>query len=131
MERLHSSKPLKILLGIVTALPLPGYVLSFVLPFLAFIPMAVQVEEHPHSAGPPVWFFALFFGGFAAQMLVWLLVVALIVFYIVHLFTTDRVRQDKKALWAVVLFLGNFFAMPVYFYLYVWQDPDEDAGEPA
>ncbi|CAN5304727.1 hypothetical protein BH18ACT10_BH18ACT10_18390 [soil metagenome] len=28
----------------------------------------------------------------------------------------------------MVLFLGNFFAMPVYFYFYVWQD--EDPGEP-
>ena len=130
MERLHRSKPLKILLGIVTALPLPGYVLSFLLPFLAFIPIVSQLEENPDSAEPPVWFFTLFFGGFVAQMLVWLLLVALIVFYILHLFTTDRVRQDKKALWAVVLFLGNIFAMPVYFYFYVWQNPSEDTGEP-
>ncbi len=131
MERLHQSKRLKILLGILTALPLPGYVLSFILPFLMFIPLTAQLGETSSSEEPPVWFFVMFFGSFAAQMLVWLLVLALIVFYIVHLFTTDRVRQDKKALWAVVLFLGNFFAMPVYFYFYVWQGPDEDPGEPA
>jgi hypothetical protein len=29
-------------------------------------------------------------------------------------------------LWAVVLFLGNMIAMPVFFYLYIW--PDEEAG---
>ena len=26
-----------------------------------------------------------------------------------------------KALWAIVLFLGNIFAMPVYWYLYIWK----------
>ncbi len=89
--------------------------------------MIAQLEETSSSEEPPVWFF----GSFAAQMLVWLLVLALIIFYIVHLFTTDRVRQDKKALWAVVLILGNFFAMPVYFYLYVWHDPSESHGDAA
>ncbi len=61
MERLHRSKRLKILLGMVTLLPLP-----FLLPFLA-----------------------------------------------------------------VVLILGNFFAMPVHFYFYVWQAPSENHGDAA
>lgn len=44
----------------------------------------------------------------------------LLVFYIRHLFKTDAIAQDKKALWAVVLFMGNAVSMPVYWYLYVW-----------
>ena len=47
---------------------------------------------------------------------------ALLVIYIVHVFKTDRVSQDKKALWAVVLFLGNMIAMPIYWYLYIWKE---------
>jgi hypothetical protein len=35
-------------------------------------------------------------------------------FYIVHLFTTRLVTDAAKALWAVVLLLGNVFAMPAY-----------------
>ena len=54
------------------------------------------------------------------------LILALTIFYVVHLFRTDRVRQDKKALWAVVLLLGNVLAMPVYWYFYVW--PKEPVG---
>ncbi len=42
------------------------------------------------------------------------LMLGLTVFYIVHVFRTDRVPADKKALWAVVLFLGNLLAMPFY-----------------
>ena len=56
---------------------------------------------------------------------------ALMIFYIVHLFKTPRVANDKKALWAVVLFLGNMFAMPVYWYLYMWKPLREEEAAAA
>ena len=49
------------------------------------------------------------------------LMVALLVVYIVYLFKTEHVPKDKKALWAVVLFMGNVIAMPVFWFLYVWK----------
>jgi hypothetical protein len=49
-------------------------------------------------------------------------IAVLLVIYIRHVFKTDRVPQDKKSLWAVVLFLGNVVAMPIYWYLYIWTD---------
>lgn len=45
----------------------------------------------------------------------------LIALYIYNVFKNDRVHKDKKALWAVVLFLGNIVAMPIYWYLYIWR----------
>src|SRR5688500_5030766 len=71
-----------------------------------------------HSSGVPVAFLVVFAAHFATILLTF----GLIAFYIVYLFRTDRVPQDKKALWAVVLFFGAFLAMPVFFYLYVWPD---------
>jgi hypothetical protein len=59
---------------------------------------------------------------FILQFLTILLIFGLIAFYLVHIFKTDRVSQDKKALWAVVICLGNAFAMPIYWYLYIWRD---------
>jgi hypothetical protein len=47
----------------------------------------------------------------------------LVAIYIIHLFKTNAIPQEKKALWAVVLFLGNILAMPVYWYLYIWREP--------
>ncbi|MEK6602136.1 MAG: hypothetical protein AABZ09_09670 [Candidatus Binatota bacterium] len=49
-----------------------------------------------------------------------LLIFVLLVFYLVYLFRTDRVPSDKKALWAVVLFMGNMIAIPIFWYLYIW-----------
>jgi cytosine/uracil/thiamine/allantoin permease len=52
-----------------------------------------------------------------------IVIMALLTFYIINVFRNDRVNKDMKILWAVVLFFGNFVAMPVYWYLYIWRDP--------
>lgn len=49
------------------------------------------------------------------------LVLALLVSFLVYLFRTEHVRTGYKALWAVVLFLGNIVAMPVFWYVAVWR----------
>ena len=53
----------------------------------------------------------------------------LCVIYVLHVFKTDRVPQDKKALWAVVLVMGNMISMPVYWYLYIWKDASRSTLE--
>jgi hypothetical protein len=40
----------------------------------------------------------------------------------VNVFRNDQVEKDKKVLWAVVIFMGNMIAMPIYWYLYIWKD---------
>ena len=47
--------------------------------------------------------------------------------YIVYLFKTEHVPADKRALWAVVLFLGNMLAMPFFWYFYVWRPIQQQA----
>jgi len=51
--------------------------------------------------------------------MIWIFV--LVAIYIKHIFKTGVVPQEKKALWAVVIFMGNMVAMPVYWYLYIWK----------
>jgi hypothetical protein len=51
------------------------------------------------------------------------LLVALIAIYIRDIFKTNRVDKDKKALWAVCIFLGNMVAIPIYWFLYIWKEP--------
>ena len=57
-------------------------------------------------------------------------IVVLLAIYIVFLFKTDRVRQERKALWVIGFFLFHVFTMPLFWYLYVRKDlsqstPDE------
>jgi hypothetical protein len=128
------SRPIKIVVGVLTAWPV-----LYIFLFFAFIAGTMFWMSRsasgggPHSSGPPVAFLLLFAAHFATILLMF----GLIAFYIVFLFKTDRVPQDKKALWAAVLFLGNMLAMPVFFYLYVWPDEwprrtnDTVTGSPA
>src|SRR5262245_16588551 len=55
------------------------------------------------------------------HFLTMLVMLALLVVYGSDVFKTDRISQDKKPLWVVVLFLGNVIAMPVYWYVYIWK----------
>jgi hypothetical protein len=56
------------------------------------------------------------------HLLTMLWIIALTIWYMVNVFRNDRVNKDMKVLWAVVLFMGNVIAMPIYWYLYIWQD---------
>lgn len=56
--------------------------------------------------------------GFTA---IWML--GLTVFYLTHVLRS-RFKTDEKALWALVLLMANAFAMPVYWYLYIWRKQD-------
>ena len=64
------------------------------------------------------------------HLLTMLLIVGLIAFYIVNIFRNDRVNKDMKVLWAVVIFMGNVFAMTVYWYLYIWRALPASSGQP-
>lgn len=50
----------------------------------------------------------------------------LIAGYIGHLLSNDKVSQNTKAVWTVILLLGNVIAMPVYWYIYIWHGPNDE-----
>lgn len=100
----------KILVGAVTLLPAAYMFYFFAFAFSNF-------GAHPQAFGEQQFntLFKLHLGTMT-------LTIGLFVFYVAHLFRTERVANDKKALWAVVLFFGNVIAMIIYWYLYIWND---------
>lgn len=102
------SKPVVVVIGFLTLLPL-AYLLFFFAMMLSFVTSPGKPNEG--------LFVLLFVMHFAVIILSW----CLIGFYIYFLFTTDHVKQDQKALWAVVLFFANMLVMPVFWYLYIWK----------
>ena len=108
----------KLLLGALTFWP-PLYMLIFLAFFIRMFSSVIlgSVTEPPPlltSAFPVVA--ALHIGTI-------LLGFSLLIIYIVDLFKTDRVAQQQKTLWAIVLFMGGMIAMPIYWVLYVWREP--------
>lgn len=95
------------------AFPLHDSFLRILFSSILFMPSPGGEES-----GPP-FFFAVFIALHLFTML-WLM--GLTVFYMVNVFRNDRVDKDKKVLWAVVIFMGNMIAMPIYWYLYIWKE---------
>lgn len=108
-------KSAKIALAVATLWPFAYMIVFFVFFMSAFM---FNPPSPGEGSGMPV-FFAVFI---ALHLFTMLLSMALTVFYMVNVFRNDRVDKDKKVLWAVVLFLGNMIAMPIYWYLYIWKD---------
>jgi hypothetical protein len=117
------SRGTAITLAVFTAWPFL-YMIIFMVTWICMV-MSIGSDAHPEPPG------VMFIGLMVLHLLTMLEIMGLLVIYLVHLFRTDRVPQDKKALWAVVLFLGNMLAMPVYWYLYVWRLPVAPAPDPA
>ena len=119
------TRPVKLLVGLLTLWPI-----LYMFLFMAFVLTTIIWSEigrgTQHVPGFPVGMLLLF----GAHLGTMLLMSALTVFYVVYLVKTERVPQDKKALWAAVIFLGNMLAMPVFFYLYVWPDHWPQASGP-
>jgi hypothetical protein len=109
-----------ITLAVFTAWPVV-YVILFMCMMFG---MVMPAFRGGRSSGPGLAFGIIF----PLHLLTMLEIFVLLAIYIVYLFRTNRVAQDKKALWAVVLFLGNMIAMPVFWYLYIWKEPEETRG---
>ena len=108
-------KPTKILLGLASLWPFVYMILFFVFILASFFLSASGGQQ----SGPPLLFLIIF----PLHLLTMLWIMALTVFYMVNVFRNERVDKDKKVLWAVVLFMGNIIAMPIYWYLYIWKEP--------
>lgn len=109
-------KSTKILLGIATIWPVIYIPLFIVGVFLmTFLSPGNEGEAPALLALFPVIFllhFLTIFGGIALE-----------VFYIVNIFKNKRVEEDKRLMWVLLLFFLNLFVMPVYWYLYIWKEP--------
>ena len=114
------NKTIKVLLGIVTLWPIVYMVIFFV-----FMVLQVFSLSSGAIAGEPSpdLFLDRFFLIMALHLFTMIWIFTLLIIYIVNVFTNDRVEKDKKALWAVAIFLGGMLAMPVYWYLYIWRKP--------
>lgn len=109
----------KIILGVATIWPILHLCLLFItLIFLALKAVILGNELSTAAKEPGIWLSSLFALG--SLTLPWWAAMSII--YIVNVYTNDRVDKQSKLLWAVILFVGNMLAMPIYWYLYIWRE---------
>lgn len=78
-----------------------------------------QTSEPAVSPVFPIGIIALF----GAHFFTILLSLGLMPLYIVLVVKSDRHDQTMRIIWVVLLCMMGMFAMPVYWYLYVWREP--------
>ncbi len=103
----------KVILGVLTITPLLGYGLLFLL--VQIFSFKVSVEYMRDN-----W---------AVRYAVTLLLavtalsgISLMIYYIIHTIKSASLPSLFKVIWVMVLFFFNMFAMPIYFYIYVWRE---------
>ena len=94
-----------------------GWLILTLLPF-AFLVYVIAFSVPPTNAAEARAYSVLMFSlGAAVVVGGWLLVAS----YMVYLFKTRHVPSGKRFLWALALFVGNMFVMPIFWLLYVWR----------
>jgi hypothetical protein len=117
------SRPVAILIGVFTAWPI-----AYMFFFFAFIFGSFMRITNAKEPAPLFKSFRILMVAHAGTMLVML---ALLVFYIVHVFKSPALTGDRRILWAVVLFMGGPIAMPIYWFLYVWRGAHSSGASPS
>ena len=120
-------KSRKVLLGIATIWPVLYICLFMGSLFLVFIFAGMRGDPPlPNPEAPGSMLFPLgFVSFFAVHMLTILGTLALTVFYIIRVFKTERLDQNMKIMWMLLLFFMGMVAQPVFWYLYIWRDAPE------
>lgn len=110
-------KPAKIILGGLTIWPLVYPFVCIVLFFTMVVgSLPLQPNRNPQNVEFPAGMVVIF----GLHLLTFFVVMGLLAVYLFYLYHTERVPADKKALWAVVLFLGSVLAMAVFYCIYIW-----------
>src|SRR5687768_14662280 len=109
------SRPTAAIIGLLTLWP-PVYMFAAMVGMFSIF---ARGFAHAPPGGPPFdpRFFGAIMVGHLATMFV---IMGLMVFYIVHVFRNRALTESARVLWTIVIFMGHFIAMPIYWYLQVW-----------
>lgn len=118
-------KPLRILIGVLTLVPFATLVafLMFFLDWSSRLTTSALANQGPLGRE----YLVVFLLYATAQIVVTL---GLLLLFAIDLSKNDRIAQDSKLVWGLVLFFGNVFALPLYWFLFFWRGPDQSPPPP-
>lgn len=102
-----------IVLGILTLLPI-----AYMVFFFSFIISTMLKTIYDTDVGNLTNMIKIIFPLHFAMMI---LLIVLLVVYITDVFKNKTIEQDKRTLWAIVLFFGNIIAMVIYWIIHIWK----------
>jgi hypothetical protein len=127
---MNISKPVKILIGILTAFGvlfpfviMPVFMMFFMLSsgFPFFNPQSVPNPNDIEAMMPFMFVF------YPLMMCFSFVQLGLQVFYIVHEIKNKALTDTFRILFAIGTFFLPYVAMPIYFFVYLWKDNPQEA----
>lgn len=120
------TKSTKIVLGILSALPLAGLVVYLLLFFSIFTNIIVA-SRHNDEMSP----------GFIKDMLyiviaiiaMMLISITLMIIFIINCINNPYVRSDERIVWILLFIFLQIIALPIYWYMRIWNTPHKIPGE--
>ena len=82
------------------------------------------VNGHPRVEIVPIGMIILF----SAHIVTVFLIMGLMPLYIILAVKSDRLDQSARIIWVVLMCMLGMFAMPVYWYLYIWRGAPPNTG---
>ena len=124
-QRLIMSKKGKIMLGIVSLLPLL-FILIYIIFFFSMFSSGFR-ESSPHS-GPPVFLLNNMNGLSVTMILLVITALGLLIYDVIHVMNNTRLDSSGRFVWLLVILLANVIAYPIYWYMEIWKSPATTAG---
>jgi hypothetical protein len=109
------SKSRRVLLGVLSVAPVVYFFTFLTIMFSAFL-RNLDVENVD-----PTRFRQIFASIFVLHVVVMALGFALTIYYLVLVFRSKTMEQWQKMLWGLLLFFGNIFVLPIFFFVYIWR----------
>jgi len=120
-------KSSKILLGILTVLPLILFTLYFVNFFSLFLTHFHELENNTGEF--PIEFFRSVFGAFIFLILAIVIRLGLMIFYIIHASDNRKKDTTKKIMWILILvFIGTIGSI-LYFFMEIYPSNDNELAK--
>ncbi len=116
------SKSTKILIGVLTLLPIVGFIIYI----WYFIQIMFTISEN-NGIAPNVNLFKDHFASiFIMLALIVLVSLGLLIFYIVHAVNNKALNSNERLMWILLFIFLPSIAFIIYWILRIWQDPRQE-----
>lgn len=117
----------KVLLGILSFLPIILGLVAVVFMFTSFVPHLQhleQLEEEPH----PIHILSQMAPLFFMVIISVVIHLGLLIYFIVHLINNKMIKSEERLIWILVFLLAGSIAFPVYWIIRIWPDPKPESN---
>lgn len=121
---MNLNKPAKIILGILTFLPL-----LFAISILGLLVFNIFSMFYSQGPAMPMMLFSYLSYLLPYVFFIILLALGLFVFYIVHIIQNSMLDNEKRILWIAIVLTGYGIALPVYWYIHIWKNCSPEKPE--